>query len=331
LPGNVWSLFGLGRSLRMQDKGQEAGEWELRFKTASRDADVAINTSCFCQRLAPEPLTINVWPGKPPGETKELGPETDQTKPQDRLIAGRPIIKLGNVSTPQITIYRPDQQNADGTAVVICPGGGHNILAYDLEGTEVATWLNSIGVTGIVLKYRVPFRDPEKRWLAAVQDAQRAMSLVRSRADEWNINPQRIGMLGFSAGGQVTGLVSIFNDQRQYEPLDEVDQVSSRPDFAVLIYPGGLDERGQAQLKPDVKVTKESPPMFFVHAYDDNVSVFNTLLFATELKKVGVSAEVHVYAKGGHGYGLRHVDGQPVTDWPKSCEAWLRTIGMISK
>ena len=180
-----------------------------------------------------EPLTINVWPGKPPGDTKELPPEADQTKPEDRLIAGRRIIKLGNVSTPQLTVYRPAKSKDTGAAVVICPGGGHNILAYDLEGTEVAEWLNEIGVTGIVLKYRVPGRDPEKRWFAAVQDAQRAMSLVRSKASEWGLDPKRIGLLGFSAGGQVAGLVSIF-EQRQYELLDDVDKVSSRPDFAVL-------------------------------------------------------------------------------------------------
>ncbi|TXT33722.1 MAG: xylanase [Planctomycetota bacterium] len=276
-----------------------------------------------------EPLTLNVWPGKPPGETKELPPEADQTKPQDRLIAGRRIIKLGNVSMPQMAVYRPAKDKDTGAAVVICPGGGHHILAYDLEGTEVAEWLNEIGVTGIVLKYRVPFRDPDKRWLAAVQDAQRAMSLVRSKASEWKLDPKRIGILGFSAGGQVAGLTSIFDEQRQYEPLDNVDKVACRPDFAMLIYPGGFDDRGQPKLRDEVQVTKQSPPMFFVHAFDDGVTALNTLLLATELKKVGVPAEVHVYATGGHGYGLRHVDGQPVTDWPKPCEAWLKTTGII--
>ena len=279
--------------------------------------------------IAAEPVTINVWPGKPPGETKELALEADQTKPEDKLIAGRRIIKLGNVSTPQITVYRPTPDKDTGASVVICPGGGHHILAYDLEGTEVATWLNEIGVTGIVLKCRVPFRDPEKRWQAAVQDAQRAMSLVRSKSAEWKLDPKRMGILGFSAGGQVAGLVSIFNEQRQYEPVDDVDQFSCRPDFAVLIYPGGFEEKGQPKLRDEVKVTKESPPMFFVHAYDDGVTVLNTLLLATELKKVGVSAEVHVYATGGHGYGLRHVEGQPVTDWPKPCEAWMKSMRFL--
>ncbi len=276
-----------------------------------------------------EPLTLNVWPGKPPGETKELPPEADQTKPQDRLIAGRRIIKLGNVSTPQLAVYRPSKAKDTGAAVVICPGGGHHILAYDLEGTEVAEWLNEIGVTGIVLKYRVPFRDPDKRWLAAVQDAQRAMSLVRSKASEWKLDPKRIGILGFSAGGQVAGLASIFDEKRQYEPLDDIDKVACRPDFAMLIYPGGFEVKGEPKLRDEVQVTKQSPPMFFVHAFDDGVTALNTLLLATELKKVGVPAEVHVYATGGHGYGLRHVDGQPVTDWPKPCEAWLRTSGII--
>ncbi len=275
-----------------------------------------------------EPTIVNVWPGRPPQEAKELPPEADQTKPDDRLIAGRRIIKLGNVSTPQLAIYRPAKDKDTGAAVVICPGGGHYILAYDLEGTEVAEWLNEIGITGIVLKYRVPFRDPDKRWLSGVQDGQRAVSLVRSRAAEWGLDPKRIGMLGFSAGGQVAGLVSVLSGERQYEPQDDIDKVSSRPDFAVLIYPGGLDQRGEPKLRDEVKITKDAPPMFFVHAYDDGVSVLNTLLFATELKKVGVPAEVHVYATGGHGYGLRHVDGLPVTDWPVTCAAWLKTIGV---
>jgi acetyl esterase/lipase len=284
---------------------------------------------CSSGASAAEPLTVNIWPGKPPGETKELPPEADQTKPEDKLIAGRRIIKLGNVSTPQLAVYRPRKEKDTGASVVICPGGGHSILAYDLEGTEVATWLNELGVTGLVLKYRVPFRDPGKRWLAAVQDAQRAMSLARSQAGEWGLDPKRIGLLGFSAGGQVTALVSCFGEQRQYEPIDEVDKVSSRPDFAVLVYPGGLDEKDKPQLREEVKVPKDSPPMFFAQAFDDNVTVLNTLLLATELKKAGVSAEVHVFATGGHGYGLRHVDGQPVTDWPKSCEAWLKTMKFI--
>ena len=282
-----------------------------------------------CISMAAEPITLDVWPGKPPGETKELPAEADQTKPEDRLIAGRRIIKLGNVSVPQIAVYQPPKGNSTGAAVVICPGGGHHILAYDLEGTEVAQWLNGIGITAIVLKYRVPFRDEKQRSLAAVQDAQRAMSLVRSRAEEWKIDPNRIGILGFSAGGEVAGLVSIFGEERKYEPVDEVDKTPIRPDFAVLVYPGNLVDKNTGLLHEHVKITKDCPPMFFVHAYDDGVTALNSLLVAAELKKAGVSAELHLYAKGGHGYGLRPVADQPVTEWPKPCAAWLRTMGML--
>jgi acetyl esterase/lipase len=285
---------------------------------------VAMSSSLF----AAEPAVQNLWPKKPPGDTKELPPEADQTKDDDKLIAGRRIIKLGNVSTPQLAIYRPPKDIDTGAAVVICPGGGHHILAYDLEGTEVAEWLNGIGITGVVLKYRVPFRDPSKRYLAAVQDGQRAVSLVRSKAADWGIDPKRIGMLGFSAGGEVTALVSLFDD-RLYEAVDDADRDSSRPDFSILIYPGGLVDNATQVLRDHVKVPKGSPPTFFVHAFDDNVSVLNSLLLASELKKAGVPAEVHAYAQGGHGYGLRRVADLPVTEWPKPCEEWLKSIGVL--
>lgn len=282
--------------------------------------------------LAREPnLVVNVWPDKPPGETKAFPPEADTTKADGRMVAGRRVIRLGNVTTPQLAVFRPAKERDTGAAVVICPGGGFNILAYDLEGTEVADWLNTIGVTGIVLKYRVPFRDPQKRWLAAVQDAQRAMSLTRSRAREWGIDPQRIGILGFSAGGATAALTSILLDDRQYPAADAIDRVSSRPDFSLLIYTGGaLVDRGATELRGDVKVPAGVPPMFFVHAFDDNVPVFASLLLAAEVKKVGGSAEVHVYDAGGHGYGLRPVAELPVTTWPKRAEEWLARRGLLN-
>ena len=280
---------------------------------------------------APAPQILNVWPGKAPGETKVLPPEADTTKSDGRNVGGRPVIRLGNVSTPQLAVYRPNQDKDTGAAVVICPGGGFNILAYDLEGTEVATWLNSIGVTAIVLKYRVPFRDPQQRWKAAVQDAQRAISMVRSRAPEWKLDPQRIGILGFSAGGSAAGLTALFGQDRQYDAVDAIDRVSSRPDFALLIYAAYFVERGQDVMNPNlpVKVTKDAPPMFFVHAFDDGVPVQNALLLAAELKKVNVPAEVHVYDVGGHGYGLRPVSEFPVTTWPKRAEEWLARRGLL--
>lgn len=277
---------------------------------------------------AAEPQVLDLWPDKPPGENKQLPPEADQTKPEDRLIAGRRIIKLGNVSTPQIAVYRPPADNDTGAAVVICPGGGHHILAYDLEGTEVAQWLNTLGVTGVVLKYRVPFRNPEQRWRAAVQDAQRAMSLVRSRAGEWKIDPQRIGMCGFSAGGETAALTSLF-DHRQYEPIDDVDEQSYRPNFTMLIYPGGLVDKASETLRDDIRIAGDAPPMFFVHAFDDRVSANNSLLLASALKRSGGSAEVHVFATGGHGYGLRETE-EPVTHWPKFAASWLNGRGILT-
>ncbi len=280
---------------------------------------------------AAEPLVLNVWPGPPPGETKTLPPEADQTKATDALIAGRRIIKLGNVSTPQLAVYRPAKDKDTGAAVIICPGGGFNILAYDLEGTEVAAWLNSIGVTGIVLKYRVPARDPARRWLAPVQDAQRAMSLVRSKAREWGLDPSRLGLLGFSAGGVTTAYAALFQENRHYPAIDAADTVPCRPDFALLIYTGGFVERGQTALNNLVAVTPNPPPMFFVHAFDDGVPVQNSLLLAAELKKHGGSAEVHVYDAGGHGYGLRPVPELPVTTWPKRAEEWLARRGLLAR
>jgi acetyl esterase/lipase len=279
--------------------------------------------------LAAEPLVLNLWPGLPPGETKTLPPEADQTKDTDRLIAGRRIIKLGNVSTPQIAVYRPASEKDTGTAVIIAPGGGHNILAYDLEGTEVAAWLNSLGVTGIVLKYRVPARDPEKRWLAAVQDAQRALSLVRSRAAGWKLHPARLGILGFSAGGETAGLAALLFDQRQYPPADAVDEVSCRPDFALLIYPGGFVDQKTGALRDYVKVPKDCPPIFFAHAWDDRVSVLNSLLLGVELKKASVPVAMHLYPTGGHGYGLRRTE-EPVTTWPDRAAEWLRHSGLLT-
>jgi acetyl esterase/lipase len=279
-----------------------------------------------------EPLTLNLWPGKPPGETNVLPPEEDQTKETDRLVGGGRIIKLGQVSTPQIAVYRPANDKDTGASVVICPGGGHNILAYDLEGTEVAEWLNTLGVTGIVLKYRVPTRTPnERRWLAAVQDAQRAMSLARSEAAGWGLDPKRIGILGFSAGGETAALTALFSE-RQYEAIDAIDRVSSRPDFAALVYPAYLTAPGKEQqgLLPHVRVTKDSPPMFLAHAYDDRISPLNSVLLFVELKKAAVPAELHVYSRGGHGYGIRATD-DPVTSWHHRCGEWMRREGYLSR
>ena len=210
------------------------------MKLPHRLVSALLLISCLASGFAAGPAPIALWPGTAPDEPKALPPEADMTKPTDPLIAGRRIIKLGNVSTPTITIYRPEPAKDTGATVVVCPGGGYSILALDLEGTEVCDWLNSLGVTGVLLKYRVPGRPGQEHYAAALQDAQRSVGLVRHQAKELGLDPDRIGMLGFSAGGSLSALLAGHYATRNYAPVDAADAVSCRPDFVVLIYPGGL-------------------------------------------------------------------------------------------
>jgi acetyl esterase/lipase len=274
-------------------------------------------------RTAEKPEVLDVWPGKAPGETKAIA--------EEKMEKSKGVTRISNVSKPTLTIFRPAKDKDTGAAVIVCPGGGYNILAWDLEGTEVAEWLNSIGVTGIVLKYRVPRRPDQpknKPPIGALQDAQRALSLVRSKANEWHLDPKRIGILGFSAGGHLSAWASTNFDKRAYEAMDDIDKVSCRPDFAVLVYPGGLVPRGKEELAEEIRVRKECPPMFFAHAGNDGVSAENSVRTYLALKRAGVPAELHVYSTGGHGFGLRPSD-KPCSTWPKSCEAWMRSQGLL--
>lgn len=275
---------------------------------------------------APVPL----WPGRAPNEPAELPPEADQTKPTDNLIAGRPLIRLGNVSTPTFTVYKPDPAKDTGAAVVVCPGGGYYILAMDLEGTEVCAWLNSIGVTGVLLKYRVPARAGQERYAAALQDAQRAVGLVRQQARELGIDPQRIGVLGFSAGAHLSATLSNQFATRTYAKVDAADETSCRPDFVVLVYPGGLVNKDDHDaLWPNLAPAKDrTPPTFITMAEDDPVRVENAYVYFTALKQAGVPAELHLYPTGGHGYGLRRTDN-PVTTWPDRVADWMRFSGWL--
>jgi acetyl esterase/lipase len=219
---------------------------------------VALLTIGVLQASAQSPReSFPVWPGQPPGETASLPPEADTSTADSDKVAGRSVIRLGNVSTPTLTVYPAPVGIATGAAVVVCPGGGHRILAMDLEGSEVAAWLNAQGVTAFVLKYRVPARDPGPRWRAAVDDAQRAMSVVRSRATSFGVDPSRIGMLGFSAGGETAGLTALL-PERQYTPVDAVDQVPYRPDFVILAYAAGMATQDGTALRDYVRVTKDT-------------------------------------------------------------------------
>ena len=277
---------------------------------------------------APGHLTMPLWPGVAPGAPTNLPPEKDMTTAKDNLIAGRPLVRLGNVARPTLTVYKP-KGKSNGAAVVVFPGGGYQILAIDLEGTEVCDWLNGAGVTCVLVKYRVPNTGPYPKSAAALQDAQRAVGLVREHAKEWGIDAKRVGVLGFSAGAHLSAAISTHYDKRLYDRVDAADDLSCRPDFAVVVYPGYLALAEQNMVtNPEIKPTKDTPPTFIVQAEDDPVHVENATNYFLQLKQAGVKAELHIFAEGGHGYGLRRT-ALPVTHWPDEVETWLHTIHVL--
>jgi len=274
---------------------------------------------------------IPLWSGKAPGETNGIGPEKDLSKPGEGLVAGKPLIRLGNVSEPTLQVFRPPAQRDTGSAVVVCPGGGYHILALDLEGTEVCDWLNSIGVTGILLKYRVPKREGRPPHEAPLQDVQRALHLTRHHAADWGIRPDRIGVLGFSAGGHLAALASTRFGTAAYPASDAADAVSCRPDFTILIYPAYLTDKDQGdQISAELPVGTHTPPTFLSISQDDPVRVETVLGYAAGLQRHKVPMEVHIFPTGGHGYGLRRTDN-PVTHWPDRASDWMRSNGWLSR
>lgn len=281
---------------------------------------------------APGHITLPLWPNGAPGGTAapaNAAPEVDTTTPKEALIAGKPLIRLGNVSHPTITLYKPAKANGAVPSVVVFPGGGYHILAIDLEGTEVCDWLNEAGLACVLVKYRVPDSGPYPKSPAALQDAQRAMGMVREHADEWGIDPKRVGVLGFSAGGHLAAALSTHFDKRLYDRIDGADDLSCRPDFAVVVYPGYLALQDQNMAtNADIKPAAETPPTFIVQAEDDPVHVENATNYFLQLKNAKVPAELHIYADGGHGYGLRRTS-LPVTAWPLLVEKWLQTIKVM--
>jgi acetyl esterase/lipase len=295
----------------------------------------AIITSALCavaQKPAWEPasghLTLPLWPNGAPGAIANPPAEVDMSKPTDNLIAGKPLVRLGNVSNPTLTLYAPEG-TATRPAVVVFPGGGYQILAIDLEGTEVCDWLNSINVACVLVKYRVPNSGPYPKSAAALQDAQRALGMVRQHAAEWHIDSDRVGVLGFSAGAHLAAALSTHFDKRLYDSIDAGDQLSCRPDFAFVIYPGYLANAAEHMApNADINPTDKTPPTFIVQAEDDPVHVENATVYFLQLKAAKVPAELHIYAEGGHGYGLRRT-GLPVTTWPDTAKIWLQTIKVI--
>ena len=277
---------------------------------------------------APGHVTLPLWPSGAPGTLPNPPAEINTSKPTDNLIAGKPLIRLGNVSNPTLTVYAP-KTNAVRPAVLVFPGGGYQILAIDLEGTEVCDWLNSIDLTCVLVKYRVPNSGPYPKSAAALQDAQRALGLVRQHAAEWNIDPNHVGVLGFSAGAHLSAALSTHFDKRLYDSVDAADQLSCRPDFALIIYPGYLANAAQNMApNADINPTAKTPPSFIVQAENDPVNVENATVYFLQLKAAKVPAELHIYAEGGHGYGLRRT-ALPVTTWPDTARIWLQTIKVL--
>ncbi|HXC54583.1 MAG TPA: alpha/beta hydrolase [Rhizomicrobium sp.] len=281
-------------------------------------------------------VQVPIWPGTPPDAKPMPGPEN--LRLGGGLVAARHWTAVENVSRPTMTVYSPHGKNT-GAAVVVLPGGGFTVLAIDLEGTEVCDWLTSQGITCVLLKYRVPSEPYDWRChcrpdnlvtsTQSLEDAQRTVGLVRLHAHEWHIDPHRIGVLGFSAGGYLAAEISTNYRSRLYAHLDDADAQSARPDFAVLVYPGHLATDGDS-LNPNVPVSGETPPTFLVQAENDDVDgVEQSLVYFAALQKAGVPVEMHLYAQGGHAFGLR-ATALPITHWPRLVEAWLRTIGMLS-
>jgi acetyl esterase/lipase len=313
---------------------------------------------------SPGHTQIPIWPGAVPDAQSVARPENATTRTKDHFVGGKPWTYISNISQPTMTVYSPEGKNT-GAAVVVFPGGGYQVLAIDLEGTEVCDWLTSKGITCVLLKYRVPGLDlypksapypksgPDPESPMALEDAQRTVGLVRFHAAEWHIDPHRIGVLGFSAGGHLSAAISTHFEKRLYPAVDSADKESCRPDFAVAIYPGHLSiaaaewdaKEGTKKfaihfpatankdlgLNPDIPVTRQTPPTFLLQAEDDHVdNVNDSLAYYIALKNAGVAVEMHLYAQGGHAFGLRRTKF-PITGWPRLVETWLRTIGMNSE
>ncbi|MCM2279268.1 MAG: prolyl oligopeptidase family serine peptidase [Oligoflexia bacterium] len=323
--------------------------WKMIFQVGALKAllvlalFIAVTSFEVCAHAAPwQPAggreQVPLWPASPPNFKSAPGPE--ELAKAANLVAGQPWHEITNVARPTFTVFSPKDSNT-GAAVIVFPGGGYRGLAIDLEGTEVCDWLTSNGVACVLLKYRVPGSGPhwnpilhkriKPKTHTALQDAQRALSLIRHRASDYGINPSKIGVLGFSAGGHLVAAIST-NQKRIYSPVDDADKGSVRPDFAIALYPGHMSVNYKddlSKLNPTIRVTKQTPPTLLIHAQDDPVDpVEYSLLYYAALRKEKVPVEMHLFAEGKHAFGLRRTD-LPITKWPKIAETWLRTIKMI--
>ena len=274
-----------------------------------------------------------IWPLSVKGAGGDVvEPASEPREIEGRHVAGRPVLRLTDIRTASLEVFPADPATATGTAVIVCPGGGYRILAYDLEGTEVATWLQGIGVTALVLKYRVPKAEGEQPGERPLEDLQQAIRTVRSRAEELKINPAKVGVLGFSAGGHLAVMSGMPGKKTSGEITSEAsaEAASAKPDFLIPIYPAYLaDSKSERpQLDPSLRFDAQTPPTFMVVTQDDADRAIGAALLMIELKKHEVPTELHIFVRGGHGYGLR-VSENAVSNWPELCEAWMRAMGYL--
>jgi len=270
---------------------------------------LTLSTLCFSQTND----SIYIWQGAVPGE------KNPKHKPVVTANKNGNVTRLTNITNPVFEIFKPKASKNNGCGIIVCPGGGYSILAIDKEGSEVAKWLNKLGYTAFVLQYRVP-----NNQTGALSDIQRAIRIIRSKAENWKLDVAKLGVIGFSAGGSLSALVSTRFDVDAYSKIDNTDTISCRPDFALLIYPAYLDKGENRQLTPELTVSKNTPPMFIFTAADDGYAN-SALVMTTALRDAKVPVELHVLPVGGHGYGLRKGNVAAET-WPKYAEEWLKNI-----
>ncbi len=277
--------------------------------------------------LHAEPELIKVWPDGLPADAKPLSDEKVRSLTA-KNVPGNRIYYTEEVT---LTRYAVPNDKANGAVVVVCPGGGYNVLAWDHEGDQIARWLNSFGVTAAVLTYRVPRRDPHRYWHEPLQDVQRAIRVVRHHAADWGVDPDRLGVLGFSAGGNLTVRAGLQSGHKAYPAKDLIDQLNCKPNFIMPIYCAYLghpDDKGR--LREDLKVTGDSPPLFAAVTLDDKDRGLHTALLIAEYQEARVPAEAHIYSKGGHGYGIRPSD-KPVSTWHRRAEEWMKYSGWLDR
>ncbi|MCB9013317.1 MAG: alpha/beta hydrolase [Bacteroidales bacterium] len=261
---------------------------------------------------------LELWPGKVPGETKAKAKPIISNQNNDN------VERYTEVTDPVMEVFLPVPSKSNGSAIIVCPGGGYNILAYDKEGIEIANWLNGLGYTAFVLQYRIP-----RKKEGALQDVQRGIRLVRTNAKKWNISPDKIGVMGFSAGGSLSARASTLYNQRTYPAQDAADSASCRPDYTVLIYPAYLDEGPGKSLTTELAVDGNTPPAFIFQTADDKYGN-SALVMATALRNANVPVELHLLPNGGHGYGLRP-GSKAAETWPLLLRDWLSEIETQAK